>query len=145
MNGRNGPLSPVSVGGSEWSGISKYQNDPYSSNPTSNNNRGQLASPPISSGSSGTMNGFPPRGSSGGSPGGPSPPSSIARSSVGTGLYAQSESERSRKNSLKLYYQNIMLLSRDTWLRHYEMKRATQGRTERETSYYAYHLCSFKN
>ena len=98
MNGRNGPLSPVSVGGSEWSGISKYQNDPYSSNPTSNNNRGQLASPPISSGSSGTMNGFPPRGSSGGSPGGPSPPSSIARSSVGTGLYAQSESGRSRKD-----------------------------------------------
>lgn len=99
MNGRNGPLSPVSVGGSEWSGISKYQNDsPYSPGP---NNRGQLASPPISSGSS-TMNGggFPPRGSSGGSPGGaPSPPSSIARSSIGTGLYAQSESGRSIKDS----------------------------------------------
>lgn len=85
MNGRNGPLSPVSIGGgSEWSGISKYQtldtDSPYS--PVSNN-RGQLASPPISSGSNGTMNGgFPPRGSSGGSPGGPSPPASIARSSV---------------------------------------------------------------
>ena len=93
MNGRNGPLSPVSLGGSEWSGISKYQNgqdnDPYS--------RGQLASPPISSGSNGTMNGFPPRGQTG-SPGGPSPPASIARSSVGTGLYAQSESGRSRKD-----------------------------------------------
>jgi hypothetical protein len=102
MNGRNGPLSPVSIGGgSEWSGISKYQtldtDSPYSPNP---NNRGQLASPPISSGSNGTMNGggFPPRGSSGGSPGGPSPPASIARSSVGTGLYAQSESGRSRKD-----------------------------------------------
>ena len=83
MNGRNGPLSPVSVGGSEWSGISKYQtldsDSPYSPNPM---NRGQLASPPISSASSGVMNGgFPPRGSSG-SPGGPSPPASIARSSV---------------------------------------------------------------
>ncbi|KAG0651676.1 spa2 [Hyphodiscus hymeniophilus] len=100
MNGRNGPLSPVSVGGSEWSGISKYQgldtDSPYAPNP---NNRGQLASPPISSGSTGTMNGgFPPRGSSSGSPGGPSPPASIARSSVGTGLYAGSDGGRSRKD-----------------------------------------------
>ncbi|RDW87554.1 hypothetical protein BP5796_03248 [Coleophoma crateriformis] len=82
MNGRNGPLSPVSIGGgSEWS-VSKYQNDTdsvYSPNPL--NNRGNLASPPISSGSNGTMNGFPP---APGSPGGPSPPASIARSSIGT-------------------------------------------------------------
>lgn len=100
MNGRNGPLSPVSIGGSEWSGIDKYQSldtdSPYSAGP---NNRGQLASPPISSGSSGMMNGgFPPRDSSGGNGGAPSPPASIARSSVGTGLYAQSESGRSRKD-----------------------------------------------
>ena len=101
MNGRNDPLSPVSVGGSEWSGISKYQTldteSPYSPN---SNNRGQLASPPISSGSNGTMNGggFPPRGPSRGSPGGPSPPASIARSSVGTGLFAPSESARSKKD-----------------------------------------------
>ncbi len=93
-------MSPVSVGGSEWSGISKYQpldtDPPFSPNP---NTRGQLASPPISSASSSTMNGgFPPRGSSAGSPGAPSPPSSIARSSVGTGLYAQSESGRSKKD-----------------------------------------------
>jgi hypothetical protein len=102
MNGRNGPLSPVSVGGgSEWSGISKYQSldtdSSYSPNP---GNRGQLASPPVSSGSNGTMNGggFPPRGSSAVNGGAPSPPSSVARSSVGTGLYAQSESGRSRKD-----------------------------------------------
>lgn len=95
-------MSPVSVGGSEWSGISRYQagenDNPYSAiNP---GNRGQLASPPISTGSNSTMNGsFPPRGSSSGSPGGaPSPPSSVARSSVGTGLYAQSESGRSKKD-----------------------------------------------
>ena len=103
MNGRNGPLSPVSVGDSEWSGISKYQGTENDSPYFPPNNRGQLASPPISSGSNGTMNGggFPPRGSSAaGSPGAgqPSPPSSIARSSVGTGLYAQSESGRSRKD-----------------------------------------------
>ncbi|KAH8679931.1 hypothetical protein BGZ60DRAFT_525130 [Tricladium varicosporioides] len=104
MNGRNGPLSPVSVGGSEWSGISKYNSDsPYS---PAVNNRGQLASPPISSGSNGsTMNGgFPPRGS-GGNPGGPSPPSSIARSSVGTGLYAGSDSGRSAKDS---QFENVL-------------------------------------
>jgi hypothetical protein len=102
MNGRNGPLSPVSVGGSEWSGISRYQSgdndNPFP--PINPGNRGQLASPPISTGSSSTMNGgFPPRGSSSGSPGGaPSPPSSIARSSVGTGLYAQSDSGRGKKD-----------------------------------------------
>jgi hypothetical protein len=100
MNGRNGPLSPVSLGGSEWSGISKYNGDNdsnYSPSPTS---RGQLASPPISSSSNGMMNAtmFPPRGSSVANGGGPSPPASIARSSVGTGLYAQSESGRSRKD-----------------------------------------------
>lgn len=82
-----GPLSPVSMGGaSEWSGISKYQgledNPPYSPNP-----RGQLISPPVSSGSNGTMNGggFPR--APGDSPSGPSPPASIARSSIPTSLY----------------------------------------------------------
>jgi Spa2 homology domain (SHD) of GIT len=109
MNGRGaGPLSPASAGGgSEWSGILKYQSldtdSPYSPNP---NNRGQLVSPPISSGSNGTMNG----GGFGRGPGenspsnGPSPPASIARSSNGaslyngTTLYAPSESGRSRKD-----------------------------------------------
>lgn len=43
--------------------------------------------------------GYPTRASSGGSPGGaPSPPSSIARSSVGTGLYASSDSGRGKKD-----------------------------------------------
>lgn len=88
-------MSPVSVGGSEWSGFSKYndQDPPYS--PAVPNPRGQLASPPVSNTSSGTMNGgFPPRVDSGAAPGGngnPSPPSSVARSSVGTGLYARSD------------------------------------------------------
>ncbi|KAI1374330.1 hypothetical protein F4677DRAFT_176564 [Hypoxylon crocopeplum] len=86
MNTRNAPLSPVSVGaGSEWSGISKYQNidadGPYP------NNRGPV-SPPDSSGSNGNMNGFPPGPRS---VGGPSPPPSVGRSST----YARSESGRS--------------------------------------------------
>ncbi|KAI1267470.1 hypothetical protein F5Y18DRAFT_303991 [Xylariaceae sp. FL1019] len=84
MNTRNAPLSPVSIGGSEWSGVSKYPTDGPYPNP-----RG-LASPPNSGGSSGIMNGngFPggPR-----SIGGPSPPPSIGRSST----YARSESGRS--------------------------------------------------
>ncbi|KAI9648702.1 component of the polarisome [Ciborinia camelliae] len=98
MNNRNGPLSPVSIGSNnEWSGVEKYQDDndsPYQTN------RGQLASPPISSGSNGTMNGgdFPSRDPSGGSPGNPSPPSSIGRSSIGTGLYAGSESGQDKKD-----------------------------------------------
>ncbi|RFU24757.1 hypothetical protein B7463_g11582, partial [Scytalidium lignicola] len=102
MNGRNGPMSPVSVGGSEWSGISRYNDQeptylPYS--PAVQNGRGQLASPPVSNSSNGTMNGgFPPRVDSGGGAGGPSPPSSVARSSVGTTLYARSEAGDNRKD-----------------------------------------------
>ncbi|KAL0935089.1 cell polarity protein [Colletotrichum truncatum] len=89
MNGRNAPLSPVSLGGSEWS-VGKYQpinEDPYA------NNRGNIASPPNSGGSNGAMNGsFPPGPRSAG---GPSPPPSVGRSSNGTNLYARSESGRS--------------------------------------------------
>ncbi|KAF4465737.1 SPA2 [Fusarium albosuccineum] len=97
--GRNAPLSPVSLGGSEFS-VSKYQgaNDgPYP------NGRSNLASPPNSGGSNGTMslNGFPNAPGPGPGPGpgprstgGPSPPASIARSSNGTQLYARSESGR---------------------------------------------------
>jgi Spa2 homology domain (SHD) of GIT len=119
MNGRDGgPLSPVSVGdGSEWSGISKYQsiqNDsPYS------NNRGQLATPPISSGSNGTMNGGGfSQGPGAQSPSnGPSPPASIARSSNGASLYNGTtmngaNDSRNRKDeqfeaSLSEHYQSL--------------------------------------
>ncbi|TDZ13384.1 Protein SPA2 [Colletotrichum spinosum] len=89
MNGRNAPLSPVSLGGSEWS-VGKYppvNDDPYA------NNRGNIVSPPNSGGSNGQMNGsFPPGPRSAG---GPSPPPSVGRSSNGTNLYARSESGRS--------------------------------------------------
>lgn len=89
MNGRNAPLSPVSVGGNDWSSnMSKYgDGGPFP-------NRGQLISPPNSGGSNGGMNGFPPVARS---VGGPSPPPSIGRSSNGTGMYARSESGRSTK------------------------------------------------
>lgn len=98
MNRDPGPLSPESIGGaSEWSGISKYQGldevaSPYSANPSPNpNSRGQLISPPISNGSNIAMNGGyqggpPPNGAQNA----PSPPASIARSSIPTSLYAGS-------------------------------------------------------
>ncbi|KAB8304650.1 hypothetical protein EYC80_004020 [Monilinia laxa] len=99
MNNRNGPLSPVSIGSNnEWSEVEKYQDE---NDPPYQMNRGQLASPPISSGSNGTMNGgdFPSRGDSSGSPGNPSPPSSVGRSSIGTaGLYAASENGQDKKD-----------------------------------------------
>ncbi|KAG9247796.1 hypothetical protein BJ878DRAFT_414196 [Calycina marina] len=110
MNNRNAPLSnaPLSPIGSEWSGISKYQtldtDSPYSPNPI---NRGQLATPPVSGASNGMMNGggFPPRGSiSGGGniprpgPEGPSPPASIARSSI------QSRKDESFESVLSEHY-----------------------------------------
>lgn len=86
---RNAPLSPISLGGSEFS-VSKYQAGDDAPYP---NGRSNLASPPNSGGSSinMSMNGFPsaPR-----SNGGPSPPASIARSSQGTNLYARSDSGR---------------------------------------------------
>ncbi|KAL8766147.1 MAG: hypothetical protein Q9209_006987 [Squamulea sp. 1 TL-2023] len=84
MNGRSGTFSPVSVDGSEWSGISRYQNHPESSAyPT--HPRANLATPPISGSSAGIQQG---RFSNGinrvanAHPGNPSPPNSVARSSM---------------------------------------------------------------
>ncbi|KAK4237049.1 hypothetical protein C8A03DRAFT_35044 [Achaetomium macrosporum] len=92
MNGRNAPLSPVSVGGSEWSyPIVEKDGPPYQ------NNQGQLNTPPDSAGPVKPMNAnFPPGPRS---VGGPSPPPSVGRSSAGTNLYARSESGRSQSQS----------------------------------------------
>ncbi|KAB5578644.1 hypothetical protein GE09DRAFT_1214802 [Coniochaeta sp. 2T2.1] len=97
MNGRNAPLSPVSLGGGEW----KYgpQNE-YNQYPNQNL-RGQQQlpiSPPDSGGGSigNSMDGgFPPGPRSNG---GPSPPASIGRSSVASNIYARSESGRSQRD-----------------------------------------------
>ncbi|KAI9730669.1 MAG: component of the polarisome [Cirrosporium novae-zelandiae] len=98
MNGRSGTLSPVSVAGSEWSGISKYESMPGTPggmgtfpqfNPGPGPHRG-LDTPPMSANGS---NGPPPlnRQPTGGSgppsrppSARPSPPSSVARSSTAT-------------------------------------------------------------
>ncbi|KAK3984302.1 protein SPA2 [Cladorrhinum sp. PSN332] len=93
MSGFNAPLSPVSVGGSEWSyPITTDKDAAYQ------NNRGQLNTPPDSAGAVRPMNGnFPPGPRS---TGGPSPPPSVGRSSAGTNLYARSESGRSQSQNL---------------------------------------------
>jgi len=89
MNGRNAPLSPVSLGGSEWSYPTADKDAPFP------NNRGQLITPPDSA----AMNGaFPPGPRSVGAP---SPPPSVSRSSNGTTLYARSESGRSQSQQVE--------------------------------------------
>ncbi|RDA95516.1 hypothetical protein CP533_5418 [Ophiocordyceps camponoti-saundersi (nom. inval.)] len=96
VGGRNAPLSPISVGGSEWSFSSTKARPPEGGGPYPIN-RGNLVSPPQSGGSNGAMsiNGFPsgPR-----SNGGPSPPPSIGRSSNGTNLFS-SRSEGNRNSA----------------------------------------------
>jgi predicted nuclease with TOPRIM domain len=85
MNTRNGTLSPASTDSQDWSPIGRYQgfagDNPYS--PT--------LPPSIYGGStpdSGMLNGMRSQ-----SNGNPSPPSSVGRSSDGTGLYAASLSD----------------------------------------------------
>ncbi len=94
MNGRNAPLSPVSLGGSEWPYPPTIDKDAQYPN-----NQGQLITPPDSAGSATAMNGgFPPGPRS---VGGPSPPPSVGRSSAGTNLYARSESGRSQSQQIE--------------------------------------------
>ncbi|CAK7267921.1 component of the polarisome [Sporothrix epigloea] len=93
MSGRYAPLSPVSIGDGDWqTGFQMDKDEPYGSN------RGQLISPPSSGGSiPSPMNaGFTAAPGSRGA--GPSPPSSIARSSQGTNMYARRDSGRSQRD-----------------------------------------------
>lgn len=106
MNGLSGAMSPISVDGSDWSGINQYQKSEPPFSPTFSN-RGNLATPPTSGTPSASlgMNGNAPavgptsngggangngllNGASGqmSDSGNPSPPSSVAgaRSSDGT-------------------------------------------------------------
>ncbi|KAF2711843.1 hypothetical protein K504DRAFT_374566 [Pleomassaria siparia CBS 279.74] len=100
MNGRNGTLSPVSNADSDWSPVTRYGNmngndNPYS--PTLPYSPGLLPSnrgitPPTSLHSSATTTdgGMPNGMGRSNANGNPSPPSSVGRSSDGTGLYASS-------------------------------------------------------
>lgn len=95
MNGRSGTFSPASTAdGSEWSGISRYNTTEISPLQT-NNNRANLASPPISGSSNGRhgpmINGGSRRP---GDAGNPSPPNSTGRSSYGNTNINVSEWQR---------------------------------------------------
>lgn len=85
MNHRSGTFSPVSVTGSEWSGITRYQGTESSYSTAIANQRGNLATPPVSTSSNGIhgiFNGMNDRRPS--DNGNPSPPSSVGgRSSFG--------------------------------------------------------------
>ncbi|KAI8932533.1 hypothetical protein NX059_010710 [Plenodomus lindquistii] len=91
MNTRNGTLSPVSTASQEWSPITGYRNiagdNPYS--PTIPPNTYGPSNP-----DGGMLNGMRPAGN-----GNPSPPSSVGRSSDGTGLYASSLSDAGMNSS----------------------------------------------
>ncbi|KAG5984354.1 hypothetical protein E4U55_005132 [Claviceps digitariae] len=86
--GRNVPLSPISPGGIDWS----LPNSPSLDDATYHyqTSRGNLASPSISGGFSGSgamsTNGFPSVSRS--NTGGPSPPPSVGRSSTGTNVFS---------------------------------------------------------
>lgn len=95
MNGRSGTFSPASTtDGSEWSGISRYNTTEFTPL-LSNNNRANLATPPISASSNGThvpmINGGRRRP---GDAGNPSPPDSTGRSSYGNNNVNVSEWQR---------------------------------------------------
>ncbi|KAJ9318331.1 hypothetical protein DTO271D3_1588 [Paecilomyces variotii] len=101
MSIRAGAMSPVSVDGSEWSGIGQYNKIDPPFSPTLSS-RGNLSTPPVSGGLPGppSLNG-PPRGN-------PSPPSSVAaRSSDGTLADQQSRRYRKMEESLAQHYNTL--------------------------------------
>jgi len=92
MNTRNGTLSPVSTDSNDWSPITRYQNiageNPYS--PTLPPGSRGITPPTSVHSSANTTDGGMSNGMRNGNP---SPPSSVGRSSDGTGLYASNMSD----------------------------------------------------
>ncbi|KAF2090000.1 hypothetical protein K490DRAFT_35888 [Saccharata proteae CBS 121410] len=127
MAGRNGTLSPISVeSANEWSPSSKYNNlggsdNPYS--PTPPTPRSQLITPPASVHTSSTSDSGLPNGMGRHVPsnGNPSPPSSVARSSDGAGLYAANMRDRESMSSRKA------LMLEDSLSEHYRVLRQYLG------------------
>ncbi|KAL4930000.1 putative cell polarity protein [Aspergillus undulatus] len=106
MNGQSGTMSPVSVDGSDWSGLNQYQKSDAPFSPTFSN-RSNLATPPTS-GVPGTPNSATmPNGSSSqlSDSGNPSPPNSVAaRSSDGTLGDRRSRRQRQVEEILAQHY-----------------------------------------
>ncbi|KAF2465365.1 uncharacterized protein BDR25DRAFT_86467 [Lindgomyces ingoldianus] len=125
LNTRNGTLSPVSTDSNDWSPITRYQNingndSPYS--PTvPPNNRGITPPTSVHTSTSTTDGGMPNgMGRSAASNGNPSPPSSVGRSSDGTGLYASSVTDVGFNN-------RKMLMLEETLGEHYRVLKAYLG------------------
>ncbi|KAF1846070.1 uncharacterized protein K460DRAFT_119468 [Cucurbitaria berberidis CBS 394.84] len=112
MNTRNGTLSPVSTASQDWSPITRYQNiagdNPYS--PTLPPNTYGPSNP-----DGGMLNGMRPAGN-----GNPSPPSSVGRSSDGTGLYASSMSDAGMSS-------RKMQILEETLSEHFKVLKAYLG------------------
>ncbi|GAD92460.1 cell polarity protein, putative [Paecilomyces variotii No. 5] len=101
MSIRAGAMSPVSVDGSEWSGIGQYNKIDPPFSPTLSG-RANLSTPPVSGGLPG------PPSLNGGPRGNPSPPSSVAaRSSDGTLGDQQSKRYRRMEESLAQHYNTL--------------------------------------
>ncbi|KAF7164945.1 hypothetical protein CNMCM6106_001302 [Aspergillus hiratsukae] len=108
MNPNPGTMSPVSVDGSDWSGINQYQKSEPPFSPTFST-RNNLATPPTSGIPSGLgpNNGGTPNGSTNGvsDAGNPSPPSSVAaRSSSGTLAEDRSRRHKQMEEVLSQHY-----------------------------------------
>ncbi|KAJ5130381.1 Spa2 homology (SHD) of GIT [Penicillium bovifimosum] len=100
MNGASGAMSPVSVDGSDWSGLNQYGKSDSTFSPTFPSSRANLATPPTSGIPSAPLspNGPPPSLSPSNLSGNPSPPSSVAaRSSSGTLGDGQRDGRRYRQ------------------------------------------------
>jgi len=114
MNNHNDPLSPGSVAGSEWSGVTHYQSQDRTYSPTlvsNNSSRSNLPTPPVSA-SSHNLNGNLANGMNG-RPNdyrsNPSPPSSVARSSNGTtmSLEGQRRKQLMMEDNLTQHYTEL--------------------------------------
>ncbi|KNG87983.1 cell polarity protein [Aspergillus nomiae NRRL 13137] len=107
MNGHSGTMSPVSVDGSDWSGINQYQKSEGPFSPTLSS-RGNLATPPTSGAANGPNGAGLPNGtlsermSDSGNP--PSPTSVAARSSDGTLSDQRSKRYRQMEEILGKHY-----------------------------------------
>ncbi|KAJ6171816.1 Spa2 homology (SHD) of GIT [Penicillium chermesinum] len=116
MNGHSGAMSPVSVDGSDWSGINQYQKSDPPFSPTLS--RGALHTPPTSGIPSAPMSPSLPvspsaMGASQPSSGNPSPPNSVtARSSVGTLGGDERDGGRRRRQMEEILAQHYGALKR---------------------------------
>lgn len=107
MNGQPGTMSPVSVDGSDWSGLNQYQKSDAPFSPTFSN-RSNLATPPTSGVPNPPNSAGLPNGSSSSQlsdSGNPSPPNSVAaRSSDGTLGDNRSRRQRQVEEILAQHY-----------------------------------------